>query len=66
MRAELTRKRVESTIFHGKSQKKPGGNTRVGNTTRALDLRIQGSTGPPSYALGYCVKLNMKKKYQSY
>jgi hypothetical protein len=25
-----------------------------------------GLTCPPSYALGYCVELNMKKKYQSY
>jgi hypothetical protein len=30
---------------------------------RTQDLRL---TCPPSYALGYCVELNMKKKYQSY
>jgi hypothetical protein len=34
-----------------------------------LELRIPGLQHvlcPPSYALGYCVELNMKKKYQSY
>jgi hypothetical protein len=28
MRAELTRKRVETTLFGGKSPKKPGGKSR--------------------------------------
>jgi hypothetical protein len=35
----------------------------VGVWARTLDLKL---TCPPPYALGYCVELVMKKKYQSY
>jgi hypothetical protein len=33
----------------------------VASLARAHDLRF---TCPPSYALGYCEELNMKKKYE--
>jgi hypothetical protein len=35
----------------------------VASFAQTQDLRL---TCPPFYALGYCVELNMKKKYQLY